>query len=64
LKKYKLYPVSNYILLGENDSVKAQLYELGSNFTVYEVPVLTIDKNQCTRIIRYYGKSYYRIEVK
>lgn len=62
-KQYKLYPVSNYILLGENGSIKAKLYKLGLNFTVYEVPVLVIDESQCTRIINKFGKLYYRIEV-
>lgn len=62
-KRYKLYPISNYILLGESGSVKAKLYKLGLNFTVYEIPVLVINKTQCTRIIKKFGKSYYRIEV-
>ena len=63
--KYKLYPISRYMLLKESKFNIINLYEMKEDcfYRNDENIVMTIKEDQCTRIIQKYGKSYYKIKV-
>lgn len=64
--KYKLYPVDRYILLSEwfyEDTAKLYETKEPDSYHSEDNLVMTINKNQCTRIIRKFGKDYYKIKV-